>query len=30
VNEIRNIKLEEIEKICTKSQVESLRDHAIL
>jgi excinuclease ABC subunit C len=27
---IKNIKLEEIEKICTKSQIESLRDHAIL
>ena len=30
VDEIKNIKLEEIEKICTKSQVESLRDHWIL
>lgn len=30
VNEIKNIKLEEIEKICTKAQIESLRDHAIL
>jgi excinuclease ABC subunit C len=29
VNEIKNIKLEEIEKICTKAQIESLRDHAI-
>lgn len=30
VNEIKNIKLEEIEKICTKTQTESLRDHWIL
>jgi excinuclease ABC subunit C len=30
VEEVKNIKLEEIEKICTKSQIESLRDHAIL
>jgi excinuclease ABC subunit C len=30
VEGIKNIKLEEIEKICTKSQIESLRDHAIL
>lgn len=30
IDEIKNIKLEEIEKICTKSQIESLRDHWIL
>ncbi len=30
VDEIKNIKLEEIEKICTKLQIESLRDHWIL
>lgn len=30
VDEIKNIKLEEIEKICTKSQTQTLRDHWIL
>jgi excinuclease UvrABC nuclease subunit len=30
VNEIRNIKLEEIEKICTITQIQSLQDHWIL
>lgn len=29
IDEIKNIKLEEIEKICTKVQIDSLRDHGI-
>ncbi len=30
IDEIKNIKLEEIEKICTKVQIEALRDHGII
>ena len=29
LDEIKNIKLEEIEKICTKKQIEILKDHGI-
>ncbi len=30
IDEIKNINLEEIEKICTKVQIETLRDHGII
>jgi excinuclease ABC subunit C len=30
VDDIKNINLEEIEKICTKTQIETLRDHGII